>query len=365
MFSISLLWACTFFSPGSESKEIVRIVDVVSRLGQISMEKRIQLSQNPNNLAPSALNQQIPQIHAVELDNAYPAPEETGALRVVAWNLERGTHWREGVDLLVSHPALRGTDILFLSEMDIGMARSGCVHTARKMANALSMNYAYVVEFLELPRGAPEMWNDWATANPWGYHGNAILSRYPLENVRAVRFPGIEKWYGSGQHRLGGRNALFAEVTVAGLKVTLGSTHLESGLADHEIRAQQSRWICAEIRKYAQGQPVILGGDLNAIHTQKAIQVFREEGFLVDQCNVLKMGTMQRVKRDRSVSVGGAHIDYLAVKGLEVVPLETSPMVVPAVYPLGENHGESLGDHALVTALIQLKPSKEREESSR
>ena len=83
------------------------------------------------------------------------------------------------------------------------------------------MNYAYGVEFLELTGGELEERKLYPGANEWGYHGNAILSRYPLRDVRMLRFPGIEKWYDGRraptkaeqvQKRLGGRMALFATV---------------------------------------------------------------------------------------------------------------------------------------------------------
>ena len=53
-------------------------------------------------------------------------------------------------------PALRDPDLIFLGEMDLGMARSANKHTTREMAAALKMNYAYGVEFLEFTGGEAE-----------------------------------------------------------------------------------------------------------------------------------------------------------------------------------------------------------------
>ena len=138
--------------------------------------------------------------------------------------MERGRHWEGGARLIRETEALRDPDILLLGEMDLGMARSGNAHTTRALATALGMNYAYGVEFLELTGGELEERKLYPGENEWGYHGNAILSRYPLRNVRMLRFPGIEKWYeGKGanesekvQKRLGGRMALFATVRLDG-----------------------------------------------------------------------------------------------------------------------------------------------------
>ena len=184
----------------------------VASLRRISVDRRAALERNSEGRSVDALQRLIPEIDEIEVWNG-AAPARPGkSLRVVAWNMERGRHWEGGVRLIRESEALRDPDILLMGEMDLGMARSANAHTTRELAKALGMNYAYGVEFLELTGGEIEERKLYPGEDEWGYHGNAILSRYPLRNVRMLRFPGIEKWYeGKGaneaekaQKRLGG-----------------------------------------------------------------------------------------------------------------------------------------------------------------
>jgi len=332
---------------------------VVDRLRPISQERRAALDRNAEQRTTVELNSLIPEIGEVEVWNAAPSARPGKTLRVVAWNMERGRHWEGGARLIRETEALRDPDILLLGEMDHGMARSGNAHTTRKLAEALGMNYAYGVEFLELTGGELGERELYPGPNEWGYHGNAILSRYPLKDVRMLRFPGIEKWYaGKGaneservQKRLGGRMALFATVTV-GRDVTVVSTHLESSAKDGPMRKVQTGLMLDALRAYAKSTPVILGGDLNATPDEEMFGIVRAAEFRPEESNELSVGTRQKVV-DGKVAVLENHIDYVLVRGLRVVRDRTSPRVVPAAYPPGPD-GHMLGDHAIVTAKVEL-----------
>jgi endonuclease/exonuclease/phosphatase family metal-dependent hydrolase len=235
--------------------------------------------------------------------------------------------------------------------MDMGMARSGNVHTTQLMANALRMNYLYGVEFLEFTGGEPQERKNWPGPNAWGYHGNAILSRFPLSGARLVRFPGIEKWYKDYQKRLGGRMALFASIRLSNrYAVTLVSTHLESSKEDSAARKAQTDLLLRELRPYTGDNLILLGGDLNAAPDEPMFEAVREFGFRVEESNDLS-GTVQRIQDGKFV-MENYHIDYVLVRGLKVVHDETSPRVVPAVYPAGSSN--LLADHAIVTARVEL-----------
>jgi endonuclease/exonuclease/phosphatase family metal-dependent hydrolase len=274
--------------------------------------------------------------------------------------MERGRHWEGAIRLIRETESLRDPDFILLGEMDLGMARSGNAHTTRALATALGMNYAYGVEFLELTGGELEERKLYPGENEWGYHGNAILSRYPLRNVEMLRFPGIEKWYdGKGanegervQKRLGGRMALFATVSVGGRDLTLVGTHLESSAKDSAARTAETAQLLAELRAYSRSTPVILGGDLNAMPDEPMFEGVRAAGFRPEESNELSVGTRQKVV-DGKVTILENHIDYLLVRGLAVVRDATSPKVVAAAYPPGPA-GAMLGDHAIVTAKVEL-----------
>jgi endonuclease/exonuclease/phosphatase family metal-dependent hydrolase len=334
---------------------------VVDRLRRISSRRRDALAKNAEGRTVEALNRSIPEIDEIEVRNGVSSATPPKALRVVAWNMERGRHWRDGARLIREAEALRAPDLLLLGEMDCGMARSGNAHTTRELARALGMNYAYGVEFLELTGGEIEERKLYPGANEWGYHGNAILSRYPLHDVRMLRFPGIEKWYaGVGandgervQRRLGGRMALFATVRL-GRDVTVVATHLESSSKDAAARTAQTAQLLDTLRGYAKDTPVILGGDLNATPDEAMFEAVRAAGFRPDESNDLSLGTRQKVQEGK-VAILENHIDYVLVRGLPVVRDATSPKVVAAAYPPGSTDPSAmLGDHAIVTAKVAL-----------
>jgi endonuclease/exonuclease/phosphatase family metal-dependent hydrolase len=335
---------------------------VVDRLRRISQERRNALARNAEGRPLEALGRLIPEVDDVEVWNASGAPPRS-TLRLLAWNMERGRHWQDGVRLIRETEALRDPDVILLGEMDLGMARSGNAHTTREMAAALGMNYAYGVEFLELTGGELGERELYPGENEWGYHGNAILSRYPLRNVRMLRFPGIEKWYDGKsyganeseqvQKRLGGRMALMATVRL-GRDVTLVSTHLESSARDTAMRKTQAGLLLDDLRASAMDTPIILGGDLNAGPEEPMFEAVRAAGFRPEDSNDLATPTRQRIREGRVV-VAENHIDYLLVRGVRVVRDATSPKVVPAVYPPGATAPAAmLGDHAIVTVRVDL-----------
>jgi endonuclease/exonuclease/phosphatase family metal-dependent hydrolase len=149
-------------------------------------------------------------------------------LRVAFWNIERGLE-HEAVEAALGDEAsftallnpekyppgsaarravleeaasLRAADVIVLNEVDWGMKRTGYRHIADDLAARLGMNYAFGVQFVELspvvlsrePPGADKEENEILNlvrvdpARYKGLHGVAILSRFPLENVRLVPF---------------------------------------------------------------------------------------------------------------------------------------------------------------------------------
>lgn len=182
------------------------------------------------------------------------------ALVVMAYNLERGARLADqaaAIRALDPRP-----DVILASELDRGCNRSGGRHVARDLAQALEMDWAFAVEFVELRTvdGDPPYYAAECE------HGNAILSRYPLGNVRALRHATQASWYFApgtpgDQPRLGGRVAVLADVDAGGWIAHLASLHLESAVGDAERTAQ-----AAEIAEQTARlpHPVLAGGDLNA-----------------------------------------------------------------------------------------------------
>jgi len=185
-------------------------------------------------------------------------------LVVLAYNIERGFRWREQVAAVRDDPALPLPDIVLLSEADRGCRRTGYESVAREWARALEMNYVFGVEFIELPR----------CLGPGGRvdvpceHGNAVLSRYPLNNARLIRHTLNRGWNSRwqrllriGEPRLGGRMALAVDVTVGVRTLRAYSAHLESKRENQKYREAQAEELAADA--LGAGPKVIIGGDLN------------------------------------------------------------------------------------------------------
>lgn len=248
-------------------------------------------------------------------------------IRVANWNINRGMKTEE-IKKIFTNPdstisefktrrpkkiakikkqmeLLKHSDIIILNEVDSGMPRTGYKKVIEELGKTLGYNYAYGVEFLEIDpvhlglenykwSEERELLNEGilktTEINPLEYkglHGNAILSRFPLENVRILRLPEVYDWYNSEKEkptkmealrrhmaktflnttvkreiRVGGRLALIANVSVPTLDtpVTVISTHLENRAVAKD-RTKQMKFLLEDIKGLK--NPVILAGDFN------------------------------------------------------------------------------------------------------
>jgi len=188
-------------------------------------------------------------------DRSAPAKER---YRCVAWNLERGIHLPGQLVALREHPYLRESDLLLLTEADAGMARSGNHDVARELAQGLGMHYVFLPCYLNLSKGAGQE-SEVDGHNRLGLHGNALLARYPIRNVRRIGLVnGIDKMAGR-EKRLGTQTALSAEIAFPNGPLTVAVVHLDAQ-STQEHRRQQLRDVLAALP--AAG-PVLVGGDWN------------------------------------------------------------------------------------------------------
>jgi hypothetical protein len=256
------------------------------------------------------------------------------SLRLVQWNIERGmeldeikllmtdkqgflakAHANAGNDkdkikamdeeLSAQMDVLNSADVIVLNELDWGMKRTDYRLVVRELADALKMNWAYGVEFVEVD---PKVLGLQSFANVknenerkeleelfsvdkdrvLGLHGTAILSRYPLRDVKLVPFKyqaydwyNGEKKYGTveagkrkgasllfGEQivrevRRGGRTNLIATLDVPELperQVTIVATHIENRTTP-KGRVQQADELLEMIRPIH--NPLIVAGDMN------------------------------------------------------------------------------------------------------
>ena len=189
--------------------------------------------------------------------------------RLVAWNLERGIQFEGQLHALQSHAGLAEADVLLLTETDVGMARSANRAVAQELARELKMHFAFAPCYLNLAKGAGlelHVEGD----NDLGLHGNAILSRYPLRNVRPIPLRnGKDKMKGR-EKRLGRQTAMVAEVVFPNYLLEVVSVHLDAQ-SSQQHRCDQMR----DVVNALQGRgPVIIGGDWNTT-TYNSSSAFR------------------------------------------------------------------------------------------
>ena len=181
-------------------------------------------------------------------------------LRAVAWNIERGKHLRGVANLLASHPDLKDADLILLTEVDIGMGRSGNVNVASELARVLGMDYVYGnMELLLSPGDAFERAH--GQPNTLALHGCALLTRLPVRRFHGVRLPEFRDKFHAYEKRLGGKRALLCEVLLEDGPLTVVIPHLDP-FAPPRHRAHQMRLLLREVERFGPDR-VLLGGDLN------------------------------------------------------------------------------------------------------
>ena len=188
------------------------------------------------------------------------------SLRIVDWNINRGQELQGVIEFLASSKA----DVLILQEVDLNARRTHRLNIAEEIARRLEMNYVFGREFEELVQGSK--------SSP-AYHGQAILSKWPIANPRLIRFskqsnfwqprwflPRIEPF----QERRGGRIALVTEINVAGSRLVIYDLHLESRGND-ELRTSQLREVLSDANCWDTDCPVIIAGDFNLDASESAV----------------------------------------------------------------------------------------------
>ncbi len=181
-------------------------------------------------------------------------------LRVVQWNLEKGKRYSEILDSFRSNGILRLADIILLNEADFGMARSGNLHVARKLAQDLGMNMVFAPAHLELTKGTEDDLRI-PGGNRESLQGNAILSHYPFLEANVTRLPVCFEPYEFAEKRYGGRICLWVKLTAGKGTLWTGSVHLEVRNTP-SCRANQMRYLLEHLPG-KRGEPHLLGGDLN------------------------------------------------------------------------------------------------------
>jgi endonuclease/exonuclease/phosphatase family metal-dependent hydrolase len=195
-------------------------------------------------------------------------PRLKSFLRVVEWNIERGSRLDGIAEVLNRHPVLKFADLLLINELDEGMVRSGNLNVALELSRAVSAHAIFGVEYLELTKGAgDELFME--GENTAALHGNAILTRHSFSNPEVIRLPRCENNFESRERRIGGRIGVIIELEIGGEKLIVGNTHLDVTNTPR-CRATQMRAMLQAMetrtKKPNGNRAAIIGGDLNT-HT--------------------------------------------------------------------------------------------------
>ena len=308
----------------------------------------------------------IPALGEIEIGGMTSRENAGDSLTVMAWNVERLRH----LDAISETIAGQAPDVVLLTEVDKGMARSGNGHPLAVLANRLGHGFAYGVEFVELDGGnETERVAAGATRNAEGFHGNAVTSASPLLRPFLVRLDAAGGWFRPerGQPRIGGRMAIGGQVLLGGHRVTVVSVHLENR-TDPAGRTDQARHLLDAIDKYDAEAPVLIGGDFNtltagheerhddpsawlarlAAEPDRLLRVERHEPLFTvlaerdynwRSANNLDLPTQ---RREPGTPVG--RIDWFFTRGLAA----SGPATIPAVLPDG---GPSADHDALVVTV--------------
>ena len=185
---------------------------------------------------------------------------DSDRISALAWNIERGIVFDGIVDALKNHEGLKDKDVLLLTELDHGMARSGNRFVAREIAKELGLNYAFAPVYIALQKGSgveAEMEGE----NTKSIHGLAMFSKWPMRNVHAVPLPnGKDKMWGK-EKRLGRLRALFADIDHPSGRFRAVTVHLDAHCS-RAHRQMQMRIILDHLETLPK-IPTLIGGDWN------------------------------------------------------------------------------------------------------
>lgn len=212
-----------------------------------------------------------------------------GELRVFSYNIHHGVGLDGKLDLNRIAEVIRKQkpDLVALQEVDRKVPRSGGVDQAAALAKLLGMHHAYG-KCIDLDGGE---------------YGNAILSKYPIQETRVHKLPGPGE----------ARAVLEGLLLVKGKRISFASVHLD--WRDETTRAGQMRAMdgVLSLRKH----PVIVAGDFNAAPDSETMTLAAEKWSVIK-----KSGASLTMPAD----VPKTEIDYILHRGLN--PVSASCLVI-------------------------------------
>ena len=160
--------------------------------------------------------------------------QENPPIKVVTYNIHRGINKSNKLDLDGITEVIMGigADIVALQEVERFSIRTGFKDQIGYIAEKLSMNYAYGKSINILN----------------GQYGNAILTRYPIEEYE------VKQLYSEGETR----TLLRVALSINGSRIQVYNTHLGLNSSEREKQIREIIDITANADNY------ILAGDFNS-----------------------------------------------------------------------------------------------------
>jgi len=228
------------------------------------------------------------------------------SVRVVDWNIDRGSKLSEIIDFLGASNA----DVFLLQEVDINACRTHRLNIAQEIARKLRLNYVFGREFVELAQGSK--------TSP-AYHGQATLSRWRISASHIIHFQRQSdfwkpRWFKprlpAFQERLGGRIALVSEIDIQGLHIVTYNLHLESR-SDDDLRLAQLSEVLQHTARYDPARLLIMAGDLNFDASKSRVSEALARAGFRDALPAAHVATTPH----RQWLEPGRHIDWAFVRG--------------------------------------------------
>ncbi len=188
-----------------------------------------------------------------------PSLSSKSFIRMTAWNIERGLAYEGIAHTLKAHPEISQSDIFLLTEVDLGMARTGNRHVAKDLASELNCYGVFAPAYLNLDKGNGGEANI-KGSNTLAIQGHAILSRFPITDVEIVSLPNGKDHMSGKERQIGEETVIVASIQTPQGLIHCSPVHL-SAHSSRKHRMIQMKFLLQAISK--KNGPTIVGGDWN------------------------------------------------------------------------------------------------------
>ncbi len=252
---------------------------------------------------------------------------EPESLKVVSYNIRwrGGEELEELIKLLREDPEIGGAQVIGLQEVDRNKKRTKNVNTARQIADALGMRYAWAAP--------PDTDEDGEEET-----GVVLLSSFPLSDVERLVLEGEGP---DGRRRV----AVGATVHVGRTPLRVYSVHAETRMPV-EKKIGHWRTVLEDVKRFPEARGVIVCGDFNTIKqkdVRAARKLFTEAGFTTPFADDKSTWKTFIVK---------LKLDWLWLRGLDAAGF-------------GIDKSVGLSDHWPLWAKVKVPSSKSQAQSSK